>query len=212
MQPAAFFGQILVEEAVLGRDELRDLIRNERALPPEERASVGHLAVRMGHLSESRLLSLLDRHGHRLHIGELLVLRRLLRPIDLHRAIRERKRHELVGETLLRLGLIDPWALAEALAEQAGIACIPIHHIPVSPDLASIVGAAFCVTRGVVPVACRDRCLILAIWRPQDLSATQEIEQVTHLQVLPVLTTRREIEERIRILYLEGEEEQFQAA
>ena len=209
---AAFFGQILVEEGVLRRDELRSLIRSQRALPPEARASVGHLAVRMGHLGEARLLSLLDRHGCRLHIGELLILRRLLRPSELHRAMCERDGNEMLGEALLRLGLIDPWALAEGLAEQTGIACIPIHRIPVTPDLAKLVGAAFCVTRGIVPVACRDKCLVLALWRPQDLVATQEVEQVTHLQVLPVLTTRREIEERIRILYVETEEDLQQAA
>jgi hypothetical protein len=209
---AAFFGQILVEEGVLRRDELRSLIRNQRALPPEERASVGHLAVRMGHLGEARFLSLLDRHGCRLHIGELLVLRRLLRLSDLHRAVCERERNEMVGEALLRLGLIDPWALTEALAEQTGIACIPIHRIPVTPDLAKLVGAAFCAARGIVPVVRREKCLVLALWRPQDLPATQEVEQVTHLQVLPVLTTRREIEERIRVLYIETEEDLQQAA
>jgi hypothetical protein len=209
---AEFFGQILVEEGVLRRDELRSLIRSQRALPLAERASVGHIAVRMGHLGEGQLLSLLDRHGGRLHIGELLVLRRLLRPSDLHRAMCERGAEEMVGEALLRLGLIDPWALAEGLAEQTGIACIPIHRIPVTPDLARLIGAAFCVTRGIVPVACRHKCLVLALWRPQDLPATQEVEQVTHLQVLPVLTTRREIEERIRILYVEAEGDLKQAA
>ncbi len=209
---AAFFGQILVEEGILRRDELRSLIRSQRALPLEERTPVGHLAVRMGHIGEARLLSLLDRHGCRLHIGELLILRRLLRPADLHRAMCEGDGKEMVGEVLLRLGLIDPWALAEGLAEQTGIACIPIHRIPVTPELAKLVGAAFCVTRGIVPVACRDKCLVLALWRPQDLPATQEVEQVTHLQVLPVLTTRREIEERIRILYMETEGDLQRAA
>jgi hypothetical protein len=209
---AAFFGQILVEEGVLRRDELRSLIRSQRDLPPGDRTSVGHLAVRMGHLSETQFLSLLDRHGSRLHIGELLVMRRLLRPSDLHRAMCEQQGDEMVGEALLRLGLIDPWALAEALAEQTGIACIPIHRIPVTPDLAKLVGGAFCITRGIVPVARRDKCLVLALWRPQDLPATQEVEQVTRLQVLPVLTTRREIEERIRILYLETENDLKQAA
>lgn len=209
---SAFFGQILVDEGILRRDELRSLIRSQRALPLDARASVGHLAVRLGHLGEAQLLSLLDRHGSRLHIGELLVMRRLLRPSDLHRAMCERDEHEMVGEALLRLGLIDPWALAEGLAEQTGIACIPIHRIPVTPDLAKLVGAAFCVTRGIVPVVCRDKCLVLALWRPQDLAATEEVEQVTHLQVLPVLTTRREIEERIRILYMETREDLKQAA
>ena len=197
---------------MLHRDELRSLVRSQRALPLDERVSVGHLAVRLGHLGEARLLSLLDRHGCRLHIGELLILRRLLRPAELHRAVCEREAEEMLGEALLRLGLIDPWALAEGLAEQTGIACFPIHRIPVTPDLAKLVGAAFCVTRGIVPVACRDKCLVLALWRPQDLPATQEVEQVTHLQVLPVLTTRREIEERIRILYVDTERGLKQAA
>lgn len=118
----------------------------------------------------------------------------------------------MVGEALLRLGLIDPWALAEALAEQTGIACIPIHRIPITPDLAKIVGSSYCITHGLAPVACRDKCLVLALWRPQDLPAAEEVERVTCLQVLPVLTTRREILERIRILYLESDAALNQAA
>jgi hypothetical protein len=208
----AFFGQVLVEEGVLRQDELRSLIRSQRTLPPDERVAVGYLAVRKGHLDEARLLSLLDQHGCRLHIGELLIMRRLLKPPDLLRAMRERGPEEMLGEALLRLGLIDPWALAEGLAEQTGIACIPIHRIPIAPGLAKLVGASFCITRGIVPVACRDKCLVLALWRPQDLPATEEVEQVTRLQVLPVLTTRREIHERIRILYLDNEIGQKHAA
>lgn len=211
-QHSAFLGQILVEEGVLRRDELRTLIRSQRTLPPQDRLPVGQLAVQEGYLDEARLLSLLDRHGGRLHIGELLVQRRLLRPSDLHSAMREQEPGEMLGEALLRLGLIDPWALAEGLAEQTGIACFPIHRIPISPDLTSLVGASFCVTRGIVPVVRRHECLVIALWRPQDLPATQDVEQVTRLQVLPVLTTRREVQERIQLLYFDSEKEQQRAA
>jgi hypothetical protein len=187
----SFFGQILVEEGIFRRDDLRNLVRSQREVAPDELLSVGQLAVRHGYMTEARLLSLLDQHGFRLHVGELLVVRQLLRPADLCRAMRERRRGEMLGEALLRLGLIDPWALAEALAEQAGVACIPIHRIPVTPELADLVSAAFCSTHGLVPVALRGRSLILAIWRPQNLAGTEEVERATNLQVLPVLTTRR---------------------
>jgi hypothetical protein len=207
---AAFFGQILVEEGVLRRDELRTLIRNQRDVAPEERLPVGQLAIQHGFMTESRLLSLLDQHGSRLHIGELLVMRRLLPPADLLRAMRQRQPGELLGEALLRLGLIDPWALAEVLAEQTGIACIPIHRIPIAAELAKLVNATFCLTHGVVPVVVRDPSLVIAVWRPQDLVATEEVEWATGLQVLPVLTTRREIEERIRLIY--GVEQSMQQA
>jgi hypothetical protein len=209
---SAFLGQILVEEGVLSRDELRSLVRCQRDLPSGERVPLGRLAVQEGYLDEGRFLSLLDQHGSRLHIGELLLSRRLLQPSDLDRAMRGRERGEMLGAALLRLGLIDPWALAEGLAEQTGIACFPIHRIPVTPDLAKLVGASFCVARGVVPVVCRDRCLVLALWRPQDLPAAETVEQMARLQVMPVLTTRREIQERIRLIYLDSEEERQRAA
>ncbi len=199
-----FFAQILVEEGLLEPRDLRNLVRLQQDLPQGSRRPIGRLAVEQGFLDEGHLLALLDEHGRRLHLGELLVLRGLLPLSDLETAIREQKTGEILGETLLRLGLISEEALAQGLAEQGGIAYVPISSIAPDPSLVAWVSARFAQANGIVPLACRRRTLTVALWRPQSLALSCELEQATGLHIQVVLTTRREVEERMEILYGSG--------
>ena len=204
-RPRLSFGQILVEEEILTPDALRGLMERLLAIPEDERPSLGRLLVTERVLDESTLLALLDRHGARLCLGDLLVMRQVVPPSALSLALREKAPDEPLGETLLRLRLVDPNDLAEALAEQSGITSIPIHRIPVQPALAKIVNPAYAMRAGIVPVAQRGEVLIVALSEPQNLPAIADLERATGLFIFPVLTTRAEIENRIRATYLDAE-------
>ena len=197
-----FFGQILVEEGILQAEDLRKLVHAQRRMPLKDRLPIGRLAVRENFLTQAQLLSLLDQHGWRLHLGELLVMRGAISLADLGAALVEQKKNGgMVGETLLQLGLIEQTALAEGLAEQCGVAFVPIANIPPDPELARWVNASFARLHGLVPIACRGRTLAVAIWQPRAMAAAADIEQASGLSVTVVLTTRKEIEERIEALY-----------
>lgn len=201
-----FFGQVLVEEGLLQTDELARLIRLQMETPPPERRAIGRMAVDHGHLTPERFLSLLHSHGSRLHLGELLVLRGLLSLPDLTRAIREqRESGELLGQVLLRLGFVGPAQLAKGLAEQCGVACMPISSLEVASDLTQWVNGRFARRYGIVPVVRHRRTLTVALWQPRSLAVAADLESSTALSIQVVLTTRREVEERIRQLY--GEED-----
>ena len=207
-QPPVFFGQILVEEGVLDSRQLRELIDRPRSYPEDARPPIGFLALEAGYLDEPRLLSMLDVHGRRLHLGELLVMRRLLSLEGLARAMREKHDGELLGETLLRLRLIDPTALAEGLAEQCGVASVPIFRIPVDPALARFINAPYAVAHGIVPVALRGTSLVVAVWSPHSLELAEEVGRSGGVRIIPVLTTRAEVEDRIREIYTPSRSEE----
>jgi hypothetical protein len=197
-----FFGQILIEEGVLQAEDLRCLIQHQQETAPEDRQPIGRMALQAGHLDEAHLLAILDRNVGRLYLGELLVMRGYLSLQDLTVAMAEQaKTGCLLGEALLRLGLISESALAEGLAEQSEVAFIPIQAIPPDPALTRWVNASFACLHGLVPITCRGRNLIVAVWQPRSLAATADIEQATGLQVSVVLTTRQEVEARLRDLY-----------
>ncbi len=197
-----FFAQILMEEGILQPEDLKRVIDIQAAQPPETRQPVGRLVVEQGFLDRPTLLALLDKHGHRLHLGELLVLRGLLPLGALETAVREqRNTGEMLGEVLLRLGLISQTALAEGLAEQCGVAFVPISQIPADPALSKFISGPFAIMNGIVPIAARNRTLTVAVWQPRSLVTAGDLEQATGLYVHVVLTTRQEVEARIEALY-----------
>jgi len=194
-----------VEEGVLSAADLEVLLLRQAEYTEDTRPTIGVLAIEAGHIDQARLLSILDRHGSRLHLGELLMLRRFLAPSVVGRALRAQRAGEPLGETLLRLQLIEPSALAEALAEQSGIACIPIQQIPPDPTLARFLNPAYALQHGIAPVARRGQTLVVALWEPESLAAVEELERSAGLLCLPVLTTKREVEDRLRAVYLDAE-------
>lgn len=209
---AVFFGQILVEEGILTPEDLRALIQRQQETPPDERRPIGRMALESGFLDEARLLAILDRQAGRLHLGELLVMRGLLSLQSLTLAMAEQAATGgLLGEVLLRLRLLDQSALAEGLAEQSGVAFVPISRIPPDPSLVRWINSGFAHLHGLVPIACRGRNLVIALWQPRSLAATVDIAQVTGLEVSVVLTTRQEIQERLHALYDSAETERAAA-
>lgn len=200
--PPIRFEQILLEEGAITPEQLRDLILRQQTVPKDKRLPLGLMALEAGLIDEPRLLALLDIHGRRLYLGELLVLRRLLRPEGLAAALRQQREDEFLGETLLRLSLIEPTALAEGMAEQCGVASVPIFRIPPDPRLARYINGPYAVRHGIVPVALRGQCLVVAFWSPQSLELVGDVERAGGIEIIPVLTTREEIENRIRAIYL----------
>jgi hypothetical protein len=203
--PAAFpvhFAEILIEQHVITPEDLGRLIAVQRSLPGEKRRTIGELAVSEGYLERSQLQSILDGQGWRLRLGELLVMRGHLTLPGLTRALREQQiQGGQIGEVLLRLGLVGERELAEGLAEQAGVACIPISSIPPDRGLVRWVNRGFAQSHGLAPLTLRGRSLVVAIWQPRSMAAAADIEQSSGLAVNVVLTTRQEVLDRIEAVY-----------
>jgi len=198
----AFFAQILVEEGILDTGRLRELVRQQQETCPQRRQPIAFMALERGWLTGSSLMALLDQHGHRMFLGELLVLRRAIELAELEQGLREQAAHGgLLGDHLIRLGLLSGDDLASALAAQAGVAYIPISHIPIDPDVARWVNAGFARLHALVPVSQRGRTLSVAIAHPRALAAAADIEQASGLRVTVFLSTIQEVAERIEAIY-----------
>lgn len=202
-RPVKRLGDILVEEGVLVREEVDKLLELQASQPKGERQPLGKLAVELGFLSERRLRDLLDLHGKRLSLGELLVANGLVTPDQIEKALAiQGERGGLLGEVLVENGWIDEIALTEILAEQCDIPYVPLHRDESWKEgLTALVNQSYAVAHGLVPISQIGRVLTIAIWHPATIALQQEIEQSTGLRVRFVLDMRRAVLARIQDLY-----------
>ena len=196
-------GEILLEEGFLTAQDLVRLVHYQRGLPAGDRRPLGRLAVEMGFLSDTQLRHLLDRHGKRISLGELLVARGAIGREDLQRGLaKQAESGGLLGEILIDLGSLDEVTLAITLAEQADLPYIPLGaEDPLEPDLARWVNRAYAYRHGVVPVGRLGRRLTIALWHPASFPYCDELTRATGYDIRPVLSTRSQVLRRLGELY-----------
>lgn len=196
-------GELLMEEGYLQSEDLRRLVQVQKSMTKAERKPIGRLAVEMGYLTEEQLRRVLDLHGKRLALGELLVSKGLINQESLAAALSlQDEEGGLLGEILVDLGIINEVALAETLADQADLAYVPLAQAdPLEPDLARWVNPNYAVKNGLVPIGRLGRRLTVAIWHPASVSAADDLAVATGCRVQLVLSTRSQVRERMMSLY-----------
>src|SRR5690606_25894665 len=101
-------GDTLVELGILQRDELEKLLDVQSSQEAHRRRPLGRLAIEFGFLNDRQLRSILDQHGKRIRLGDLLVSRELITPQELDRALAvQAEEGGLLGEILMKLGSVE---------------------------------------------------------------------------------------------------------
>jgi len=196
-------GELLVEEGVLTDGDVEKLLELQSKQPREDRQPIGKLAVELGFLSERRLRDLLDLHGKRLSLGELLVARGLIEPTELEVALAiQAEQGGLLGEVLAERGLIDEVTLTRVLSEQSDIPYVPLRvDDSWKKGLTRLVQQSYAIRHGIVPVSQIGRVLTLAVWHPAAIGLQQEMEISTGMQIRFVMDMRGQIYDRIQEIY-----------
>ena len=97
---------------------------------------------------------------------------------------------ERLGNSLIKLGLIDEDTLGEYLAEQARTRYAPARRLEgVPPEVIAAVPARLAAKYFIVPIAIEGRRLHLAMRDPKDLIALDEIAFLTGLPIEPYVAT-----------------------
>lgn len=123
-------------------------------------------------------------------LGTVLVNRGLLSQKALEAALAVRRdENALLGEILLRQGLINEGDLADALEEQQGVEYRALDLECVDPQLAQLIPESLARSRLVLPIAVKDRTLIVAMVTPDDLETITEVELLTGYPVEPLGTS-----------------------
>jgi hypothetical protein len=103
------------------------------------------------------------------------------------------------------MGVITEEELAEALAKQFNFKTIKnfISH-SFSQELLDLLPSDFAMKKLVFPLKQKDGMLAVAITDPFDLETMEMLTRITGFQVVPVISTRREILDAISKYYLKG--------
>jgi type II secretion system (T2SS) protein E len=97
---------------------------------------------------------------------------------------------ERLGNSLIKLGLLDEDTLGEYLAEQTRTRYAPAQRLEnVPPEVIAAVPARLAVKYCIVPIAIERRRLHLAMRDPKDLIALDEIAFLTGLPIEPYVAT-----------------------
>ncbi|MEZ4653892.1 MAG: hypothetical protein R3E12_09975 [Candidatus Eisenbacteria bacterium] len=195
-------GDILVEEGILQPDELAKLLDVQSTQEAHRRRPLGRIAIEFGFLTDRQLRAIIDQHGKRIRLGDLLVSRELITPQELDRALEtQAEEGGLLGEILVRNGAVDEFQLTEVLADQCDLPYVPLEPEEDEIKLSTMINLGYAVRHGVVPVSRIGRVLTVALWHPSAIAIHDELEQSTGYSVRLVLDRRQSIYQRIRNIY-----------
>jgi CheY-like chemotaxis protein len=140
------------------------------------------------------------------HLGELLVESGIITIKTLERAlIRQKGSHQKLGAVLEEMGVITPNELVEALAKQFG--CETVREIASSsfPEtLLGLIPEEIAVARLVFPLKKQEGTLAVAVSDPADTDTIEVLAKLCSSRIVPVLATREEILNAVKLHYLGG--------
>jgi hypothetical protein len=109
---------------------------------------------------------------------------------------------ERLGNSLIKLGLLDEDTLGDYLAEQARTRYAPARRLEnIPPEVIAAVPARLAAKYFIVPIAIENRRLHLAMRDPKDLIALDEIAFLTGLPIEPYVSTEYRLIRAIETYY-----------
>ncbi|MGC8723817.1 MAG: GspE/PulE family protein [Acidobacteriota bacterium] len=135
-------------------------------------------------------------------LGEALVRSKVITNEQLLQALKHQKTTGgKLGELLVELGYLTSETLVDFLSRQRNFQHVSLRDTPLDPMLVASIGAEACLQRRVVPVSRETMAgkdlMALAMVDPADGGAIEFIQNMTGCQILPMHTTREELEEAL---------------
>ena len=138
---------------------------------------------------------------NRKKIGEILIEEGVLSAKELQQALKEKPQNQKLGEYLVKSGLVREEELVRALSRQLNIPFFVPERYSLDPSLQKILPYEIASRNRVVPLALKDRILVLGMEDPLDLEAVDEVEIYTNKEVDPVVCSPSQIDQLLNTLY-----------
>jgi type IV pilus assembly protein PilB len=135
-------------------------------------------------------------------LGQMLMNAGLLREEQIDEAMKAGEEAGMrLGEYLCSKGLIREEQIVEVLGRQLKVPRYEPEKYPIHMELARLLPVDIAQRHRVVPLRREGGSLILGMSDPTDIDSLDAVEQVTRLEVLPVICTHREINQLTNSLY-----------
>jgi MshEN domain len=197
------FGELLIEEAAITREQLEEALRVQASL--RHYVPLGQVLLSRGRLTRSLLTTLLRRHNKSARLGELLVRAGQITTDQLQSALdQQTHRRQPLGYTLMALGYVSEETMRSALCAQLHINFFDLDVVRIDPALARLVSEKYAARRRVVPLFRAGSRLVIAVDAPADLQVVEDLQQLLGMRIEVVTSTTAKIERAIKRLYHTG--------
>ena len=138
----------------------------------------------------------------RVKLGQLLVEGGVLSPEQLEKVLRREDAGSMrLGEYLVTKGIVREEQVVALLCDQLQVARFASETYPIDMELATVIPIEVAQRNRVVPLKRDERRLFLGVCDPTELEVLDSVEQMTQLEVIPVLCTSREINQLTNSVY-----------
>ncbi|MBU4240632.1 MAG: type II secretion system protein GspE, partial [Actinobacteria bacterium] len=128
-------------------------------------------------------------------LGRLLLQNNLITEDQLNEAVIEHDgTGKSLGKVLIDNGMLTEGQLTSVLAEQIGIGYADLGTYKVDPAAATLIDADLARRHMVCPIDYQDGKLVVAMADPTNVFALDDMRIMTGMEVLPVVSTRDDIE------------------
>jgi type IV pilus assembly protein PilB len=136
-------------------------------------------------------------------LGDLLIDENVITPQDLTDAIEEQRRTgELLGATLVRMGLVTESQLSKTLQLQLGLPLIDLDEVPAEENALALVSEELARKYTALPLEIEDRrTLKVAMADPLHVAALEDLRFHSRMFIQPVLALPSTIQESIERYY-----------
>ena len=131
-------------------------------------------------------------------IGEVLLERGLITRKKLEEALAHQKEHGgLMGQVLIKLGMVTEEDVALALTAQYGFPYLPLDNYEIDIGLTALIPERIAREYCLIPIDRIGNALTLAMADPSNVKAIEDIEMMTKCVVQTFVSTPSDIEKAI---------------
>ncbi len=146
-----------------------------------------------------------QRAGNIKRLGTVLIEMNLVTSEQLDRALEYQKLRNTkqLGQALIDMGVIDEQTLKRALPRKMGIPFVDLYTVKPDLDAVRDVSLKIATQYHIMPVGYHDEALVVAFEDPFDPVPINAVRFATGRKVVPVITTRTQIDDAI-LRYYQG--------
>ncbi len=131
----------------------------------------------------------------RKRLGDILQEQGLLSNEQLSAALDEQQRTgDRLGQALVRLNLVTPSQVADALSEHLRIDRVDFTRRYLSPEVVDLIPGTVILAKHVLPMEMQDGVLSVAMADPLDINIIDDLQRLTGKIITPLVATEEEIE------------------
>lgn len=135
-------------------------------------------------------------------LGQVLLKKGLINGAQLEEALAiQKKEGGLLGDILVKKEFTSEELLCTALASQSDMCYVPVERYKITKDVLRLIPKDVAAKYCVIPLEKIGGVLTMAMANPFDQEAISTIETLTHYRIVSVIGTKTQIERLIKLHY-----------